>query len=196
MLDFLGWLVNIRVNVDTETLSASEEVLHELDGLYGNIYFSVIVHHNGANDCHEKLCVQETRFSEFVTRANSVLASHGLPVQRSFGKRPPCSLIVPNKYFVDCNFDVYGCDCLINHPECKIGTIDGEGRLMLSPTYYHQRNTSVSYNEKCRACKWAPACGGGCPATKYINEGKLACQCIVDQQSLDEYLIDYIGRNA
>jgi len=198
--DGLTKYVHLRINVDNETVQYADRILSDLDGLYGSVYFSVVVHHLGANDCHKELCVKEERYSEYVTKTNSVLAACGLPVHRPFGKRAPCSLVCPNQYFVDCNFDVYGCDCLINHPECKIGRIDLNGHLSLNDEYFRQMGVTVTNTEKCRQCKWAPACGGGCPATKYINSkgtnGRLECQCIVDEDSLGEYLKDYIRRNA
>lgn len=199
--DGLTKYVHLRINVDNETVSKAADILKFVEGLYNSVYYAVIVHHNGANDCHLKLCVQEEKLSKYLAITDAALEEKGLPVHRVFGKRSPCSLVTPNKYFIDCHYDVYGCDCLINHPECKIGVIDEDGRLILNDNYYRQINTSVTNNEKCRKCKWAPACGGGCPATKYINEkkvkdGKLECQCIFDKESMDDYLINYIRRTG
>ena len=195
----LSRLVTIRINVDKETIDCAEEALLSVKDYADNIYFAVTRYYAGANDCHKKLCVSEDLYSSFNSRTNDILIKHGLRVFRQFGKRPPCTLITPNKFFIDCKFDVYGCDCLVNHPECRIGTLDEDGRLCLSGFYYEQMALAATRSEKCNGCRWLPACGGGCPAEQYINsgrkDGKLECQCIVDEKSLKDYLIDYIKRS-
>ncbi len=194
----LSRLITLRINVDNESIVNAEETFQEVRQYANNIYFSVIVPYNGMNDCHKSLCVPEKKHTSFILKTNDILARNGGHVYRQFGKRMPCSLVTPNRFFIDSRFDVYGCDSLVNHPECRIGTIDEEGNLLLSSQYYDQITLSATRTEKCMNCKLLPACGGGCPATSYINSGKknarLECQCILDDHSLKEYLIDYIKR--
>lgn len=194
----LSHLITIRINIDKETIDYAEAAFLAVKDYSSNIYFAVVRHFNGANDCHKGHCVSDNLYSSFIPRLNEILAKHGRPVYRQFGKRPPCALVTPNRYYIDCKFDVYGCDCLVNHPECKIGTLDKDGRLRVTSFYYEQMAISAARAEKCNGCKWLPACGGGCPAEQYINsgrkDGKLECQCIVDEASLRDYLIDYIKR--
>lgn len=194
----LSKLVTIRINIDKDTIRYAEAAFLAVKDYSPNIYFSVIRYFKGANDCHKRHCVSEDLYSSFIPHLNEILAKHGRRVYRQFGKKPPCTLVIPNKYYVDCNFDVYGCDGLIKHPECRIGTLDENGYLNLTPFYYEQMNLAAMRAEKCKGCKWLPACGGGCPAEQYINSGRndgmLECQCIVDEESLRAYLIDYIKR--
>ena len=195
----LSELVTIRINIDKDTIDYAEAAFLSVKDYSSNIYFSIIRHFAGANDCHKGHCVSEDLYSSFLPKLNEILARHGFPVYRQFGKRVPCMLVTPNKYFVDCRFDVYGCSCLVNHPECRIGTLDEEGRLELSGFYYEQMALTATRSGKCKGCRWLPACGGGCPAEQYVNsgrkDGKLECQCIVDENSLKDYLIDYIKRS-
>lgn len=196
--DGLSKLVTIRINIDKDTIDYAEAAFLSVKEYSPNIYFSVIRHYKGANDCHKGLCVSEDLYSSFMPRTNEILAKHGRAVYRQFGKKPPCTLVTPNRYYIDCKFDVYGCDGLVNHPECRIGTLDEDGRLLLSSFYFEQMALSATRAKKCEGCKWLPACGGGCPAEAYINsgrnDGKLECQCIVDEKSLTDYLIDYVKR--
>ncbi len=190
--------VTIRVNVDKDTIDYAEEAFLSVKDYSPTIYFSVVRHYKGANDCHKGLCVPENLYSSFITRTNEILKKHGRSVYRQFGKRTPCTLVTPNKYYIDCKFDVYGCDSLVNHPECRIGMLDKDGHLNLTNFYYRQMAATAIRTVKCQGCKWMPMCGGGCPAEAYINsgrnDGKLECQCIVDEKSLTDYLIDYVKR--
>ena len=195
----LSRLVTLRINIDNESIDNAEETFQEVKQYASNIYFSVIVPYNGMNDCHKSLCVPEKQYASFISKTNDILVRNGGHVYRQFGKRMPCSLVTPNRYFIDYRFDVYGCDSLVNRPECRIGVISEEGNFIPSSQYYEQITFSAARNEKCRACKLLPACGGGCPATTYVNSGRtdaqLECQCILDDQSLTKYLIDYIKRS-
>ena len=194
----LSNLVTIRINIDKDTIDYAEAAFMSVNDYSPNIYFSVVRHYKGANDCHKGFCVPEDLYSSFTTRTNEILKKHERPVYRQFGKRTPCTLATPNKYYIDCKFDVYGCDSLVNHPECRIGTLDKDGRLNLSNFYYRQMATTAIRTVKCQGCKWMPMCGGGCPAEAYINSGRndgnLECQCVVDEKSLTDYLIDYVKR--
>lgn len=194
----LSKLVTIRINIDNDTIDYAEAAFLAIKDYSPNIYFSVVRHYVGANDCHKGFCVPEDFYSSYITKTNAVLKKHGRAVHRQFGKRTPCTLVTPNKYYIDCKFDVYGCDSLVNHPECRIGTLDKDGRLNLSNFYYRQMATTAIRTVKCQGCKWMPMCGGGCPAEAYINSGRndgnLECQCVVDEKSLTDYLIDYVKR--
>ena len=194
----LSRLVTIRINIDRDALDSAEQAFLAVKDFSPNVYFSVIRYFKGANDCHKAQCVPENLYSSFIPKTNEILAKHGRSVYRHFGKKPPCSLVSPNKYYIDCKFDVYGCDALVNHPECRLGTLDEAGHLNLAGFYYEQMAFSAARTEKCAGCKWLPACGGGCPAEHYVNsgrtDGKLECQCMVNEESLKAYLIDYIKR--
>lgn len=192
--------LTIRVNLDKETMSQADEI-YDLFSMYSNdVYFGILAHYSGFNDGYENKCMDsECSNHLFVDKINDIYQTKKNYLAQNFGKQGACTLNSKNKFFIDCNLDVYKCDLLINHKECKVGTIDQDGNLLLNDNYFKQMCHTAFKNEKCRNCKFLPLCGGGCAAQAYINknmnDGNIDLyHCEYNDDKLNMLLIDYVKR--
>ena len=190
--------ITIRINTDLDNIDEAESVFNEMLKYSSDVYFGVLTKYNGCNDAFSSDCLDSSVAGEILSKLTSRLyAKYNMDIPQHFGKKGPCALNCENKYMIDCNLDVYKCDLLINHKECRVGHIDERGNLELFDGFYSQMSFSPFKFEKCRCCKMLPMCGGGCPATEYLNRGKTdgdlnIASCAVSEESLRSCLIDYV----
>ena len=193
-------LITIRINIDIENIQNAEEIFSEAAKYSNDVYFGFLQSFNGYNDEYKERCVTEEQHSLIVAKKfNEILSSKNFQIPQQFGKKTPCSLCSRNRFYFDCNLDVYKCELLLNQPECRIGTLSADGTINYESNYYYQMSYSPFEFEECRDCKFMPACAGGCPAKKYIESGNkdgkiMLHNCCIDAQSLDFYLTEYIER--
>lgn len=193
-------LITIRINIDSNNYPYAEEIFNAVTLYSDDIYFGFLTSFKGLNDDYSGCCLPTDCYSSLTTKSlNDILQGHGYSVPQSFGKKAPCSINCRNKYFIDYKLDVYKCEMLLNHPECKVGTINYEGIFNPEPGYFEQLTYSPFNYEECKICKLLPACGGGCPAKEYIDSGKedgkiLMKNCLIDEESLNVFLSDYVHR--
>lgn len=190
--------VIIRLNVDAENIQKSKELFSIMKKYSNDIYFGTLTTYKGYNEQYDKACLDTNCISALLLDTHSIYKEHNLPIPQKFGKKGPCSLNCENKFMIDCYLDVYKCDLLINHPECKVGKIDLDGRFIANENYFKQLCFSPFNDSKCQGCKFLPLCAGGCPAKAYINRQKtnaeLTCNCEFDEEQLNACLIDYVQR--
>ena len=190
--------ITIRLNVDCESINESAATFKDMMKYSDDIYFAFLTPYKGVNDAYKDKCVTPDCYSSMmVQKFSKILMEHGHNAVQSFGKKSPCAMNCENKYWIDCNLDVYKCELLVKLPECRIGHLTKDGELLIEPNFYRQINFSPFNHEKCRQCKLLPMCGGGCPATAYLNtgirDGDLSkCQCATNESSLTDYLVDYV----
>ena len=192
--------ITVRLNVDSESINAVGTTFEKIEPYSNDIYFAFLTPYKGVNDGYENKCVTPDCYSTVATQKfNKVLSTHGREIAQPFGKKSPCALNSENKFWIDCNLDVYKCELLVKMPECRIGYLTDAGELIIEPNLYKQMNFSPCNYDKCYHCKLLPMCGGGCPATAYLDTGVRngdvsRCQCVIDEKSLTDYLIDYVKR--
>ena len=194
--------ITIRLNVDRGSIMAADLTFKEMAKYSDDVYFAFLTPYRGVNDGYEDRCVTPDCYSAMaVQKFNKILVAHGRNVAQSFGKKSPCAINCENKYWIDCNLDVYKCELLVKLRECRAGHLTEDGMFEIEPNFYKQMCFSPFNYEKCRNCKMLPICGGGCPATTYLDMGLRngdvsKCQCTMDDASLTEYLDDYIKRTV
>ena len=196
----LKHLITIRLNVDNENVEDAEKIFDSVKKYSDDIYFGFLTSLKGVNDSYTEKCVEPKCFSDIVSeKLNNVIEKNGYVVPQSFGKKAPCAMTCQNKFFIDCNLNVYKCELLINRPECRVGYIDLDGNFTPTGGFFNQMSFSPFDYDECRECKFLPLCGGGCPAQKYAdlerNDGELRNKnCSFNEELLDAYLKDYIKR--
>ena len=193
--------ITIRLNVDRESMSEAGTTFEEMIKYSDDVYFAFLTPYKGVNDVYEEKCVTPDCYSAMaVQNFNKILVKYGRSVAQPFGKQSPCAINCENKYWIDCNLDVYKCELLVKLPECRVGYLTENGTFEVEANFYKQMCFSPFDCGKCRDCKMLPMCGGGCPATAYLDTGirngdVSGCQCTMDNKSLTDYLIDYIKRS-
>lgn len=192
--------ITIRINIDSENISEAEKIFNEASKFSDDVYFGFLQSFNGYNDGYKEQCISEDHQSLIVSKKfNDILSSRNYMIPQSFGKKSPCSICCRNKFYFDCNLDVYKCELLLNQPECRIGTLKRDGTIEIEGAYYEQMSFSPFEFEKCKKCKLLPICAGGCPGRKYIELGNkdgniMLANCYVNEESLNFYLSEYIQR--
>lgn len=193
-------LITIRINIDNTNIDDAEKIFDTVSKYSNDVYFGFLQPFKGYNDNYKDRCVNEEQQSLIISKMfNDILVKRNFIIPQSFGKKSPCSLNCRNKYYFDCNLDVYKCELLLNQKECSVGKLNYNGDIEYNHNYYYQMNFSPYEFEKCKKCKLLPACAGGCPAKKYIEEGNkdgcvMISNCYIDEQSLNFYLKEYIER--
>ena len=193
-------LITIRINVDNETSKNAEKIFVEMLQYSDDVYFAFLTPYKGVNDGYAGKCIMSDCHSTMVVqRFNQIMARYGRNVPPTFGKKSPCAINCENKYWIDYELNVYKCELLVKMPECRVGYLSLDGVFHPEPALYRQLTLSPFNNTKCRSCKLLPLCGGGCPGTAYLNKGTRDgnvsdFQCTFSEQSLTEYLIDYVNR--
>ena len=193
-------LITIRLNVDNENIKDADEMFSAIKPYSNDIYFGFLTSLKGVNEEYEDKCIGCDCFCETsVEKLNDIIEKNGYVVPQSFGRKAPCAMSCQNKFFIDCNLNVYKCELLLNHEECKVGHIELDGNFVKSSGFYNQMAFSPFNFSECKNCKFLPLCGGGCPATVYVNKNKKdgnVCEknCSFDAKALDSYLCDYVSR--
>jgi len=190
--------ITIRLNTD---VSNKESVifLYKKAMKYSNdVYLGYLTKYGSLNDSFTSKCIETNcDDSKAIVLPSSFYKRLNLPIPQHFGKKGPCSLNCENKYLVDCFLDVYKCDLLIGHKECRVGYIDYEGNFIKNGQYYSQMCFSPAKSEKCINCKLLPMCGGGCPAKEYLKQDRKdgninIFDCDITERTLEEFLTDYV----
>lgn len=189
--------VIIRLNTDLESIDELCSLFSLLTQYSADVYFGVLTTYKGCNDNYENCMESGMAEAVLAEKTDYLYKKLGLPIPQRFGKKGPCSLNCENKYMIDCNLDVYKCDLLINHKECRVGTISTNGDFQVEDNFYKQMAFSPFNNEKCVSCKLLPLCAGGCPATAYLNSGRNdgnlnLYECAFSEKKLEKVLSSYI----
>lgn len=196
----LKHLITIRINIDEENSECAEDIFTDLKEYSDDIYFGILKSYKGINDKYSQNCFENCCLDNLSTnKIHDIYENNDLPIPLKFGKKSPCSINAQNRYFIDNKLDVYKCDLLVNHPECRIGYIDNNGKLIKEPNFYQQMSFSPFLFKECEECKLLPLCGAGCPAEIYLakqlkNGDIIHKNCTYTEESLKNYLLDYIKR--
>ena len=76
------------------------------------------------------------------------------------------------KYTVDPFGNVYTCWDLMHHPDAIVAKLDvDQGRFVYNENHEKWTQRTVNRLEKCRECKYAMFCGGGCAAQSLESQG-------------------------
>lgn len=196
----LADLVTVRINLDSDNLNEANDILAEASKYTSSIYFGYLMPYKEKNDDYKNECFKKNCYSSVSVFLYDIYEKAGFRVPQEFGKKTPCELNSQNTFVIDCDADVYKCELLLGHKECKVGVLDENGEFRPNANFYKQMAYSPLKIEKCKGCKMLPMCGGGCPAREYINgerhDGNIYVgECANDENSLNEYLTDYVKRN-
>ncbi len=195
-------LVTIRINIDETNTKQADILFKTLKKYSDDIYFGILRSYKGINDNYKQNCFKGDCIDNISTeQLHDIYVNNGFEVPQKFGKKSPCGLNAQNKYIIDNKLNVYKCDLLINHPECRVGYINEDGKFFIEPNYYQQMAFSPFLFKDCLNCKFLPMCGAGCPAEKYLeiqlkNGDIIRKNCAFAEENLKNYLIDYIKRLA
>lgn len=193
----LSEYITLRLNIDTENIETVEDVFLNAKQYTNDIYFGVLSSYKGANDDFQSTCVNSECPESLLLNTHELYRRINLPVPQKFGKKGPCSINSENKYIIDCYLNVYKCDLLVNHPECAVGKILKDGEFVCNENYFKQMSFSPCSNIQCVKCKFLPLCGGGCPATEYLNSGRTNADisfpsCEFNEEKLSSALKDFV----
>lgn len=198
----LKHLLTIRINVDDSNIKYADQMFGNAIKYADIVYFGYLKKYKNYNDNYQQSCISTDCFANAATDIlNDVYEKYGVEIPLSFGKRAPCILNSQNDYIFDSKLDVYKCEILQNHPECKVGVLDLNGNLVINDNFYKQMSFVPWKFEKCKNCVLMPMCGAGCPGEAYIrnekNDGDVdIAECIEDNESLKKYVLDYAKRNV
>lgn len=193
-------LVTIRINIDETNTKQADILFKTLKKYSDDIYFGILRSYKGINDNYNQNCFKGNCIDNISTeQLHDIYVNNGFEVPQKFGKKSPCGLNAQNKYIIDNKLNVYKCDLLINHPECRVGYINEDGEFFIEPNYYQQMAFSPFLFEDCLNCKFLPLCGAGCPAEKYLeiqlkNGDIIHKNCDSVEERLKNYLLDYVKR--
>lgn len=190
--------ITIRINVDKDNISNVRETLKDLAQYSDSIYFSYTESFAGRNE-HYQDCLKKECHSEIsINVLNENLRELGLAIPKLFGKRGPCTLNERNKFFIDCDMNVYNCELLVKHPDLSVGVLNLDGTIRFNSLYYSfLKHTPLAYKE-CRNCKLLPNCAGGCPVKNRLSEGEgdiCSTLCELSENDLVMYLKEFVRNN-
>ena len=188
--------ITVRINVDKGNIDGVQETLKELRQYTDSIYFSYTEPFAGKNRQYQANCLKRECHADINTRIlNENLRAFGMAVPKLFGKRGPCTLNGRNKFFIDCDMNVYNCELLVKYVDLRIGILHHDGTIRYNSRYYSFINYTPLLFKKCRGCKLLPNCAGGCPVKKRLSGATTKiCSpfCEMTEKDLVAYLKDYI----
>ena len=190
-------LVVIRINIDKNNIEDAESIINSVEQYSTDVYFGFLDHFEGNNDCFGDCINREAYSYEVSNKLDKIMNKHGFPTNARFGKQAPCAVNSVNKFFVDCNLDVYKCEMLVSNPEMRVGYITEDGNFVMTSGYVHQMSLSPERYPECRDCKLLPMCGGGCAGKSYFKNsrgsGKVEKSfCNFTEYDLMAYLHSYL----
>ncbi len=164
-------LITIRLNIDSSNIEDAESIMGDFVNYSDDVYFGFLETIKDANDSFND-CVSIESIPFYVTEIFSeCYKKYGIENDRLFGKKSPCSINSEGKFFIDNNLDVYKCEKIVKRKDARVGYISTDGEFIPNSVFFNQMTFSPQNDEKCRECILLPMCGGGCPATKYIDYG-------------------------
>ena len=189
--------ITLRLNIDSQNIESVAEIFENAKQYSNDIYFGILSSYKNANEDFQNTCVNTNCPESLLLNTHELYRKINLPTPQKFGKKGPCALNSENKYIIDCYLNVYKCDLLVNHPECSVGKISKEGEFICNENFFKQMSFSPCTIDKCTVCKFLPLCGGGCPATTYLNSGQtnadISCpSCEFNHEKLKQVLIDFV----
>ena len=193
--------VVIRLNIDQNNIQCAEEVLEAVHEYSTDVYFGFLESFNGYNDDFSPNVVSNEgniKAGE-IKKLNDLLRKYNFTVPEEFGKISPCAINCVNKFFVDCDLNVYTCELALKHPELRVGVLAEDGEFIPNNNFYVMMNRSPANYPECMRCKFMPICAGGCAAKAYIRDNKQDGNldrryCMLDEEALISYLKDYVIR--
>ncbi len=191
--------VVIRLNVHKMNIMDADAIMAAVAPYSTDVYFGFVENFKGSNDAFSD-CIVHSDYADVLTNdLASIYKKYGFDIPRPFGKMAPCSLNAENRFIIDPELNVYKCEVLLQRNDTKIGSINDDGRLVLSSGFYRQMFHSPERQSKCMECKLLPICGGGCVAKSYLDEEKIDgnfddVNCFIDEETLVKYLKAYVSQ--
>lgn len=180
-----GIPIRIRMNVDKDTISQSEELRCELierfaeyeDNLSFEISPMMELGQEQKNELITELSANDYKYdSEGI---KNVLLSRCSPIVNCIvnGERlyPTYSYCAEetNVYIMDPFGFVYPCLVAVGHPSYAIGKF-----YPVKEIYKNNiKNRNIETIEKCKECKYSLLCGGGCPIKTRVEYGTYQPEC-------------------
>ncbi|WDV46055.1 Cys-every-fifth radical SAM/SPASM peptide maturase CefB [Clostridiaceae bacterium M8S5] len=166
----------IRVNVDKSNIEYMDDLLALLEekGLDQlNIDFGVV--HGGTEACvsYEDNCYREEELGEMLSSLWDRASKTGFDItRRPLRKWAYCGLNCDNSFTIEPKGELYKCWEHVGEQAHKIGDIGKNGQPSEMTYRYFEWMTRNPLNvEMCSNCVYLPACGGGCGAISYNNDG-------------------------
>jgi uncharacterized protein len=168
--------IYIRVNVDRENWNRIGLFLDDIEMRLGkNIWLNFMITLRGAADDKcvyaTTSCFEDKDF-QIIPKLWIMAAKKGFKVLlRPLINFVYCQYLTNYAYLIDPSADVYKCEGLAGVSDHKMGTIDGEGKMVPTAKYYELMSRDPLTFSECSNCNLLPACGGGCPALAYDKFG-------------------------
>ncbi len=167
--------VDIRVNIDTENVSALDKIVDALqqEGLLAHCWpaFSHVDAITDASAGYAARCLAMRDFSEAVSgvyeRCSKALGVAPLPAAPHV-----CGAVHKNSFVIDPEGRLYRCWTVIGDERECIGTVHDPSALDFADSF---SKFNVTTDECCRACDILPICLGGCPYKFLRSEGEERC---------------------
>lgn len=158
-------LVNLRMNVDQENISEIGELARRAKALgIGSFTCGRIHFREKKTDYDEKTVTGEAFDETFDLEIFRILAPLGYADSpASLESRDTCLYHWKRGFAVSPSLDLFKCDELIEHPEYRVGTIDGNGVPIMNQVEYEKAVSRKPTDfESCTSCRYLPQCGSGC----------------------------------
>lgn len=89
-----------------------------------------------------------------------------------------------NARLIDSRGDIYSCLISVGNKDARVGTYYPELKYFAKGFL----NRNITTNEKCRKCKFALLCGGGCGNSENINNEDFVGECGTFSRNLKQYV--------
>jgi uncharacterized protein len=158
-------LVNLRMNVDQENISEIGELARRAKALgIGSFTCGRIHFREKETDYQEKMLSSQAFDETFDLEIFRILAPLGYADSpANLESRDTCLYHWKRGFAVSPSLDLFKCDELIEHPEYRVGTIDGNGVPIMNTAEYEKAVSRKPTDfESCTSCRYLPQCGSGC----------------------------------
>jgi uncharacterized protein len=163
--------IHFRINVDKENKPYIGELLNELASLgFKNIPVDcgIVTETQACKDYSP--CLYEKEFIDTINIFRAIAEEKGFANRVERAPKPKsiyCGFLGEGNYVLDPHGNVYKCLTFVGVKDHCIGTIEENGALKPSWTYYDWMSRDPLHIEECKHCKMLPACGGGCGSVAY-----------------------------
>ena len=188
----------IRINVDEINKDAIPELLDDLKerGLADvSIYFGIIRALSKVCESYAPSCMEDSEIKSVIPSLWRTAIEKGFTVPLKILRNlVGCGMQSNADYTIDPEGHIYKCVTGVGYPDQRIGTIDEKGDIpMWNPVYFKWMSRNPLQFPACRACKFFPLCGGGCPMIALTRYGTFeAGGCFETKNVLKEQLMLYL----
>lgn len=189
-LSYLGCKVAMRINYTSKVIDSTKEIVEILSGWPDQCRHNICVDYQRVwqdgrkqqDDTYKKVCKFRRQLNEMgYHTANNRLFDH---------VRNSCYADKKNELLINFNGDIFACTARDFKPENRLGILLENGDVQWNESICNRRNTSKFSKQKCRNCRIAPICGGGCRTKCMEHSHHDGCNLGYSDKEIDELIME------